>query len=278
MLNLSISKFLKKARQTQEELAHQKPEVKSLRKGEDGDEAIWLTSYADLMTLLCAFFIMMMSTANFDTPRYEKVKEGLAKHFGGDYESAGEQTAKFVSQVIQEAGIEKDAVVFSDPNGTTITFHSTFFFDTLSANIKPKGMDILKKLTIALLGRQDAEQKKYKIVVEGHTDGRPILSGIYPSNWELSGARASQVLRRFIDTGFDPTQLLAIGYGSTRPQKKERNPDGSWDINALDTNRRVVLKVLEPHVENIPWDSPSLQNIDSTSKPKREISSTPSGN
>src|SRR3712207_9008787 len=63
--------------------------------------------------------------------------------------------------------------------------------------------------------------RSHKIVVEGHTDSRPIISGIYPSNWELSGARAARVVRIFLEQGFPADLLTAIGYADTRPQDRK---------------------------------------------------------
>src|SRR5690606_27818747 len=100
----------------------------------EDDESNWLISYADLMTLLVAFFAMMFSMSKLNAPDYEKIKEEMAVHFGGDYQSPSRELAKFVSQVMQESGIEKDTIVSSDYKGVTLTFQSTLFFNTLSAD------------------------------------------------------------------------------------------------------------------------------------------------
>jgi chemotaxis protein MotB len=224
------------------------------------DESNWLVSYADMMTLLCGFFIMLFSMAKLDEPQYERVKEAVAKQFGGDYKSPTKELAKFVSQVLQEAGLEKETVVRSDPSGVSIVFQSTVFFDTLSADVRPQGSAVLDKLIQAIGERQKMELKQYKIVVEGHTDSRPIVGGTFPSNWELSGARAARVVRMFLDKGFAPNHLTAIGYGDTYPQFPVRTPSGAWDDEALAKNRRVVLRILEPRVDSIPYpDSPAAQ-------------------
>src|SRR3954468_13166892 len=97
------------------------------------DESNWLVSYADMMTLLCGFFIMMFSMSKLDEPQYEKVKEAVAKQFGGDYKSPTKEFARFVSQVLTDAGVEKDVAVKYDPSGVSLTFESTILFDTLSS-------------------------------------------------------------------------------------------------------------------------------------------------
>ena len=247
---MSVTKFLKKAKEIEEAHEHKKEDVKH---SADHDESNWLVSYADMMTLLCGFFIMLFSMSKLDEPKYEKVKEAVSKQFGGEYKSPHEDLTKFVTQVIQEAGVDKNAVIKSDPRGVTLSFSSTVFFDSLSADIRPAGQEVLNKLVESLAKEQQTEKKMYKIVVEGHTDSRPILSGPFPSNWELSGSRASSVVRMFLGKGFQGTQLTAIGYADTHPEAEAKNTDGSWNEEALTKNRRVVIRVLDSKVDSIPF-------------------------
>jgi chemotaxis protein MotB len=142
--------------------------------------------------------------------------------------------------------------VKTDATGVSITFQSTVFFDTLSADVKPEGKVVLDKLIETIATRQQADKKEYRIIVEGHTDSRPILGGTFPTNWELSGARASRVVRMFLDLGFSPQKLAAIGYGETRPEAPSRTPAGEWDEEALSKNRRVVLRILAPEATGVP--------------------------
>src|SRR5262249_53587686 len=125
--------------------------------------------------------------------------------------------------------------------------------DTLSAEVKPQGQLVLNKLIERLATREASEQKQYKIVVEGHTDSRPVTGGSFPSNWELSGNRASRVVRMFLDKGFNPKLLTAIGYADTHPEVAERAKDGRWNEESLTKNRRVVIRVLEPKMDAIPF-------------------------
>jgi len=216
------------------------------------DESNWLVSYADMMTLLCGFFIMLFSLAKMDEPQYEAVKEAVARQFGGPYISPTKPTADFVSKVMETLGKPNIATIQSDVFGVTIVFKSTVFFDTLDAEVNPAGKVLLTDLIKQLRAEQVKQKKDYRIVVEGHTDSRPIIGGIYPSNWELSGARAARVVRMFLDQGFAADRLTAIGYADTRPKVLSRTPAGAWDEEALAENRRVVLRILEPKVDSIP--------------------------
>ncbi len=263
MSPLSFLKNKKKAGD-QEEEPLKGPDREKDHEPAEVDESNWLISYADMMTLLCAFFIMMFSMSTLQAPKFEKAKEEVSKHFGGDYESPNKQLAKFVTQILEQEGIDKEAVVMSDASGVSVVFESTVFFDSLSAYIKSPGRKVLRKLIQGVKKDQIKREQTYKIVVEGHTDSQPILSGNYPSNWELSGARSSKVVRLFLDEGFQPEQLMPIGFGSTRPMVPNRSPSGQWVEQNLSKNRRVVIRILNPGIDYIPWDSDSIsQTADS---------------
>ena len=251
---MALKSFLKKA----EKLQAERFSSDEIETGvPHHDESNWLVSYADMMTLLCAFFIMLFSMAKLDPHQYENVKEALSQQFGGSYEKPNENLGKFVTEIIQNAGIEKQTTVEIDARGVSIAFESTLFFDTLNAELNPDGNAILVKLIDALASRQLKESKNYKVVVEGHTDSRPVLSGIYPSNWELSGARSSRVVRLFIERGFSPANLTSIAFADTRPRVEARNPAGALDETALAKNRRVVLRILDSGVETTAFPEPA---------------------
>jgi chemotaxis protein MotB len=222
------------------------------------DESNWLMSYADIMTLLCGFFIMLFSFAKLDTEKYEKVRESVSKQFGGDFHSAHAEYARFLHQVIEKNGLEKEASVRYGADGVSLVFQSTTFFDTLSSEISPAGAKALEPFFAEITRIQTAEGKQFGVAVEGHTDSRKVLSGPYPSNWELSSARAARVVRAFIDHGFDPKRLVAIGYADTRPEKDdslggpvaqstpvpERAP-ATDEFAVNDRDRRVVIRIFD---------------------------------
>lgn len=252
---MSLKKFLKAAQTIQAKQS----EVSEDYEPQNHDESNWLVSYADMMTLLCGFFIMLFSMAKLDAPQFEKVKEAMSKQFGGTYQSPNQRLGKFVTEVLEQAGVQKDATVQVEPQGVSIVFQATVFYDTLGADVKPEGKLLMQKLIASIATRQESEQKKYKIVIEGHTDSRPVLSGIYPTNWELSAARAAGVVRMFLGHGFEPASLTAVGYADTRPLAPARNPAGEWDESALAKSRRVVVRILNPEVEYLPGAPPTIQ-------------------
>ena len=123
--------------------------------------------------------------------------------------------------------------------GDRFIFESELLFDTASANLQSKGMDKLKQigLTLKSTTNEIPSDIDWIIQVEGHTDKRPIKTLQYPSNWELSTARANSVLKVLLDLGFEPSRLSAAGYGEFYPIA-----DGD-ELEILEQNRRIELKL-----------------------------------
>ena len=238
------------------------------RSTEEHSDANWIISYADMMTLLCIFFIMLFSMSKMNTPEFESVKKEVSEHFGAKYESPTEDLGKFINMVLVEAGVEKQVTMTSDGTSVSVAFHSTMFFDTLSAEISPAGKEIVEKIATKLNEYQTKKNKKYKIVIEGHTDSQAVVGGPFPSNWELSSARATRVVRLFIDKSFDPKVMLPIGFADTQPLGADRNSDGTWNGENLAKNRRVILKILLPEAENVTFGKKETQSPAPASVPE----------
>lgn len=117
--------------------------------------------------------------------------------------------------------------------GIVISFSSSLFFNPGQAGIKPEAFGILDKVAGSL------KDSGRVIHVEGHTDSAPISTAVYPSNWELSAARASSVIRYFTQKHkFDPKTLAAVGYAHTRPIASNKTAEGR------SKNRRVDIVIL----------------------------------
>lgn len=251
---MSTERFLKRIEEIQKELERSKRKEGGGAHAGAHDESNWLVSYADMMTLLCGFFVMMFSLSTVNPTKYEKVREEIAKEMGTKFESPVLDLKQEITQILQEAGVESQTTIASDPMGVSVVFHSTLFFDTLSSDLRGEGKTIMEKLIAGIQKNEAVRKKKYRIIVEGHTDSRPVLDGIFPSNWELSSARASRVVRLLMEKGFEANRLVPIGYGETRPQVADRTPTGEYDESALKKNRRVVIRVLSAQADSIPWD------------------------
>lgn len=250
----------------------------------------WLITYADLITLLMIFFIVMYSMSQVDAAKFRAVAESLSVSLGGgnpskfdlstnpsgpsiidsgspqqnsivpgpdskppldpqsNYPEGGQPggNGKYdletmtiegikakLDQFATENNIQTKLVSSIEERGLVVSIQDTLLFASGSAEITPAAKTILKKISTVL-----AASENY-IKVEGHTDNLPINTSKFPSNWELSVLRATNVLHILIhDGGIDSLRLSAAGYGEHRPIA-----DNSTDIGRA-ANRRVDLVIL----------------------------------
>ena len=224
------------------------------------DDATWLVTYADLMTLLLVFFVLLYSLADFHKTEYENkladVKKAALQHpeFQGLMEFLDKPD--FLDQKIridQLTGLRpRDTALYNavrhfirtEPgtehlsldakNGKLIlTVSGETLFDSGSARLNPEALPVMNQM-IELF----QDYPEYSINIKGHTDDIPIDTQAFPSNWELSAIRATTVLKHLIARGVDPERLTATGYGDVIPLV----PNTSDDNRAI--NRRVEF-VLE---------------------------------
>ncbi len=295
---MAITGLLKKKKKKEiEEFVHPVREG-TARPPDSHDESNWLVSYADMMTLLCGFFIMLFSMSTLKKPEYDRVKTEVQAHFQGIDEKITTQAIPLVPQpqvspsdqkpqeppievvqekiekIVKEAQLEKEIEIRKDAIGVSIVFQSAVFFDSGSAVVREEGRQVLSKMIDGIHQEELSAGKNFKFVIEGHTDSRPVLSGEYASNWELSSARATQVLRQFLVRGFEPSAMLAVGYAGTRPEQPERDDSGRLDESALSKNRRVIVRVLPAEAEVIPWNLAAAAASAEAGAPPREPAST----
>lgn len=198
------------------------------------ENEIWLYSYADLITNLMAFFIMMLVMSKGDTQTSQKIKDSLAKMVG---KSGAAQTAVLqddeminsVSQMIEQNQLGENVAVDKKTDGLSLTFSGGVFFETSSAELTPAAREILDKVSPIF----QKVSKDHRIDIEGHADARPLnASKAFPSNWELSAARAGAVVRYLASKGVPVAHMRAIGYAETHPVSDD-----------FQKNRRVVISV-----------------------------------
>lgn len=199
----------------------------------------WMTTFNDLMTLLMVFFVLLFAMGNLDPEKFKTFQNQLQSGLGVMHagRNAGEgipgetQGAVAPSQTPAEAS--PDATASEDfqelsrtqgleaeytPKGIRITLSDALLFDSGNASLTEQGLRLLDKIGAVIKPMQR------QIRVEGHTDDRPIATSRYPSNWELSAARAIGVVDYFINQVGIPAPLLsAAGYGSFRPRAANDN-------------------------------------------------------
>lgn len=228
----------------------------------------WLVTYADLITLLMAYFIMVYSLSQLDLAKFRKVVAGFraAAATMGLMEGASgvlpggsgvlelevpppssspsanpldeslQALAGGIAQQVTAAGLGNLVEVRVTQEGVRVSMAGPLLFDTASADLRPEADPVLQAVARAIRSRRELQVR-----VEGHADARPIRTYRFPSNWELSSARAGAVVRRLaVLSGADGTRFTIVGYGDSRPVRPGVDPQ------ALAQNRRVEILLLRP--------------------------------
>jgi chemotaxis protein MotB len=201
----------------------------------------WMTTFADMMTLLLAFFVLLASISKVDVVLFEQVKAGMAEGIGNrKVETPVENLKDEVSEVIKSLKVEDTVGIGTDSQGVTLEFAAGSFFAPGSAQFNQDAEPILSKIA-ATIGAD--RYTGFQIEVQGHTDDTPISTPQFPSNWELSAARASSVIRYFLEVGIAPARMKAVGYADTSPKVPNRGPTGEPLPINQEINRRVIVRI-----------------------------------
>ncbi|MBI4425380.1 MAG: flagellar motor protein MotB [Elusimicrobia bacterium] len=207
--------------------------------GEEASE-LWLVPFADLMTILALFFLCMFGFAFASrNSRFEQALVVMQKQMSGsqdtlhklDVKAREAKTAADIQGQLQ--GLDQEQVDFSvDSQRFRVTLAAGILFDSGSAELKPEARELLAKIGQSLMVLPNP------LVVEGHTDAAAMIPGSrYPSNWELSVARAFAVIELFIKNGMPAERCSALGYASYRPIGENDTPHGRA------RNRRIEISL-----------------------------------
>lgn len=240
------------------------------RRGEEEHEnhERWLVSYADFITLLFAFFVVMYAISSVNEGKYRVLSDSISAAFRnipGNTSGAMVQInpnapmpvtipfkkpqianiktdnnreknrellrnkAKEITEALAPLVASGQVRITEGALGITVEINASVLFDSGEARLQ---IPAVRALTAVgqILATTD-----FPITVEGHTDNAPISTLLFPSNWELSGARAASVVRLFIETGVDPRRLTATGYAEQRPVADNAKMEGRQ------RNRRVAI-------------------------------------
>ena len=230
----------------------------------------WLISYADFITLLFAFFVVMYAISIVNEGKYAVLSDALGDAFGG--RSVAPQAHTSVEPVLplshivnrkraEAARRERERMeilakdltatlmplvksgqvrVTQNARGIGIELNASVLFAQGEATLQQEAREVLGAVAGLL---KDAPQR---IEVEGHTDNLPITNERFASNWELSAVRAASVVRLFIESGVQDLRLSAIGHGATRPVAPNDTPANQA------RNRRVAVMILASVPEPLP--------------------------
>ena len=208
---------------------------------EEKEEQPWLLTYGDMMTLLLTFFVLLFSMSTIDPVKLEMFSNSMGKALGKKKTKTYSlsEIYKQVVQVVEQENLKNVIEVETSPRGVAIKIPSEITFESGSAVLDPRIYPILDKLEPLI------RKSVFPIAVEGHTDNVPITSNTYPSNWELSSARACEVVKYYIRRGVDPKRFQAIGYAYTRPRAPGKTIEEANSTEAKRAqNRRVEIVFL----------------------------------
>lgn len=239
----------------------------------------WLVSYSDFITLLFAFFVVMYAISSVNEANYRTLSESLGAAFRNvpretrlaaasplpvpppepqqvtsEKKTAQrlrqermQEMARSIMQVLAPLLDDEKVRVTQSRLGIAVEINAGVLFAPGKAALEPKAEKALRAVAPLL------RETDHSIQVEGHTDDVAIRTPVFPSNWELSTARASSVVRVLVDAGIEPSRLTALGFGQYRPVEPNDTPEGRA------RNRRVVIRLLavEPDpVTEIPVQPP----------------------
>ncbi len=217
----------------------------------------WLVTFNDLITLLMVFFVLLFSMGHINAGKSEKLVGAIQGALGvlregkklgvqlvrpvqptgqanGDISGADSgkdsRAPETTRNAMDDLATDPEMTVVQTPKGMSITLSDGILFQSGVSELRPEGYPVLNKIIQVLHNNNSA------VRVEGHTDNVSIRNGRFPSNWELSIARAVHVVKYFTDAGkIDPRRLSAVGYGESKPLYPNDNPQNR------EKNRRVEI-------------------------------------
>jgi chemotaxis protein MotB len=230
----------------------------------------WLVSYADFITLLFAFFVVMYSLSTVNEGKYRILSDSLLTAFRSVTvnqeseqvtiapivvplrpqppvprsergEARGTGTGEHIETIRRMSESIRHALepltrsgqvnISEGAHGITVEVNASVLFSGGDATLDAEGREPLRAVAQVFAGGE------FPVTIEGHTDDQPIATARFPSNWELSAARASAVVRLFEEAGVDASRLSAIGYADQRPITENLTPEGRA------RNRRVTIRL-----------------------------------
>lgn len=230
--------------------------------GGSGNSMRWMLTYSDLITLLMVFFVVMYSMSSVDNKKYQALKSSLQsalrtdgagqslvmpysgtnpidmpQNMTGATQQENSDFQKIAAEIQGTVPDPKSVAFIVDERGLTIRFLDSMLFDLGSAELKSQAQPALNTVADSL------QKTSYFVRIEGHTDNLPIKTVRYPSNWDLSAARAITVTRFLIQNhNLDPKRFSSLGYGEYRPMvandsEANRSKNRRVDIVVLRTSK-----------------------------------------
>lgn len=201
-----------------------------------GHEESWLLSYADLITNLLLFFVVLLTAANLNKSKMQQIVKSLS---GAESPASLDSIRKEIDAQIAKRQLQDMVTTTVSAEGLELSLNSGLVFDSGKATIRPE----LEQTVTSMLQVLAPYSAKYGFAVEGHTDSTPIMAGgPFATNWELSSARAIVVRQRLEEAGINRSRIRVEGYADTKPLSEEQLK-GLGLEERLARHRRVVVRI-----------------------------------
>lgn len=201
-----------------------------------GHEESWLLSYADLITNLLLFFVVLLTAANLNKGRMQQIVKSIS---GAESPASLESIRREIDAEIARQKLQDMVRTTVSNDGLEVSLNSGLVFDSGKASLRPE----LEATVASMLKLMAPYSSKYGFAVEGHTDLTPIVAGgAFATNWELSSARAIVVRQRLESAGIQRNRIRVEGYADTKPLPDDQL-NGLTPEQRLARHRRVVVRI-----------------------------------
>jgi len=222
--------------------------MKKREEEEESKDPVWLTTFGDAMSLMLTFFVMLFAATSLNKSKIEPALGSLRGALGIMQKTKPaivstplvveptQKIAQQISQFVISKGLTGKVKVKLVRGGIRVSLASPILFELGKAELKQEIFPLLDEIATIL------KKLPNEIVVEGHTDNLPIHTERFPSNWELSAARAINVAKYLIKKGVSPSRVGVVGYADSRPIYPNDTPEHRA------SNRRVEIFIREKNV------------------------------
>lgn len=203
----------------------------------------WLMSYADMITLLLGFFVIFVSVSEPKKEKLSAIKDGVQGQFGSvSLATPFQGLFRSLQAIIESKNILNDVSIEKTDKSVVLELSTVSFFQEKSADFDEGMVPVLQDIANRL---KSPDLITSSIAVEGYTNDVEVSTEQFPTNWEFSAARASRVVRFFIEQGIAPERLSAAGFGLTHPKVPNLDVNGNAIVVNRKLNERVVIRVTQ---------------------------------
>lgn len=234
--------------------------IERIEEGPPPEEGLppWMATFADMVTLLLCFFVLLLSFTNQDISNFQMMMGAMADAFGVqtrdssakdmpyadmskqhvtviERESSIKQLASSLEKFVAEEQMNKDASVSYDSSGVLLRVSNVAMFQAGQFELAPEAVPVLVEVITVL------NEQPFNLMVMGHTDGEELNANLLDTNWELSATRAASCLRFILQhSSTSPERLKAVGYAGSRPLVPSTTQEN------IAKNRRVEFYFMAP--------------------------------